>query len=112
MKLSEIVELLSAKVYTHPVDLDMNIEYGRASDLLSDVLRNPMENSVLLTGLVNVQVIRTAELMDIRAIVLVRDKEPLPEMIELANESNIALLSTEYMLYRSCGLLFGHGLLD
>jgi hypothetical protein len=43
---------------------------------------------------------------------LVRDKEPLPEMIELANESNIALLSTEYKLYRSCGLLFRHGLLD
>ncbi|MBB6216277.1 hypothetical protein HNQ80_002376 [Anaerosolibacter carboniphilus] len=112
MKLSEIIELLSAKVYTEPIDLDMDIEYGRASDLLSDVLRSPMENSVLLTGLVNVQVIRTAELMDIRAIVLVRDKEPSPEMIELATESNITLLGTEYKLYRSCGLLFSRGLLD
>jgi hypothetical protein len=112
LKLSEIIELLSAKVHTNNIDPNISVEYGRASDLLSDVLRNPMENSVLLTGLVNVQVIRTAELMDIRAIVLVRDKEPLPEMIELANESNIALLSTEYKLYRSCGLLFQHGLLD
>ncbi|KXG75418.1 hypothetical protein [Thermotalea metallivorans] len=112
MKLSEIADILSAEIHTKEVDLNINIECGRASDLLSDVLRNPMENSVLLTGLVNVQVIRTAELMDIRAIVFVRDKKPSEEMIALANASNIALLSTKYRLYRCCGLLYSHGLLD
>lgn len=110
MKLKEIIDILSAEIHTHDIDLEMDVEHGRASDLLSDVLRYQAENSILLTGLINPQVIRTAEMMDIRAIVFVRDKDPTEEMIELANASGIALLSTEYKLFKCCGLLYQHGL--
>jgi len=112
MTLSEIMELLSAKAYTELFDNNMVIERCRASDLLSDVLVNPAENSILLTGLVNPQVIRTAEMMDIKVVVLVRDKQPTMEMIKLAAENNITLLGTHHKLFIGCGLLYGQGLRD
>ena len=112
MILSELIELLSAKVYGNVPDYNMTIERCRASDLLSDVLMNPAENSALLTGLVNPQVIRTAEMMDIRAVVLVRDKKPTQEMIDLAIENNITLLSTHHKLFICCGILHSNGLRD
>ncbi|MFZ5969160.1 MAG: hypothetical protein ACOYVK_18545 [Bacillota bacterium] len=112
MKLSDIVEILSADLCTSNADFNMDILYGRASDLLSDVLRFPMENAVLLTGLVNPQVIRTAEMVDIKAIVFVRDKVPTEEMIELAEELGIILMTTKHKLYRCCGLLYNQGLFD
>ncbi|MCT4620360.1 MAG: hypothetical protein N4A62_13330 [Marinisporobacter sp.] len=112
MKLSEVISILSAKSYTDPMDLDFSIEFCRASDLLSEVLINSKDHTILLTGLVNLQVIRTAEILDIRAIVFVRGKKPSKEMIELASSAEIVLLSTEYKLYKCCGLLYSHGLRD
>lgn len=112
MKLSEIINILSTKPYTNNVDCNLSIESCRASDLLSDVLRNPTDHSIFLTGLINLQVIRTAEIMDIRVIVFVRDKKPSQEMIELASSNGIILLGTEYKLYKCCGLLYSHGLRD
>lgn len=110
MKLSEIIDILSATIYSTPIDIDMSIESCRASDLLSDVLRNPIDHSILLTGLNHLQVVRTAEMMDIKAIVLVRDKKPSQEMIGLASSNGIALLSTKYKLFKCCGLLYSRGL--
>ncbi|TCO72289.1 hypothetical protein [Marinisporobacter balticus] len=110
MKLSEIIAILSAKSYTNNVDLNLSIASCRASDLLSDVLRNPIDNSILLTGLINTQVIRTAEIMDILVIVFVRNKKPSKEIMQLALNNDIILLGTEYKLYECCGLLYSHGL--
>lgn len=115
MKLSQIIQLLSAEVYTKNVDLNLSFDYGRASDLLSDVLRDdvlrdPTHNCIFLTGLVNLQVIRTAEMMDIQAIVFVRGKQPSKEIIDLATKNGIILLGTKYKLYKCCGLLYSHGL--
>ena len=113
MKLSEIIEVLSATVYTHAPDYNMTFERCRASDLLSDVLmNNKAENSVLLTGLVNPQVIRTAEMMDIKAVILVRDKRPSQEMIDMAVTNDIVLLGTPHKLFISSGLLYSHNLRD
>lgn len=112
LKLSEIISILSAKAYTDNIDLNLIIEYCHASNLLSDVLTNPIENSVLLTQLVNIQVLRTAEIMDIQIIVFVQNKKPSEEMIKIASNNGIILLSTAYKLYKCCGLLYNHGLYD
>ncbi|QXM06400.1 hypothetical protein [Crassaminicella indica] len=117
MKLSEIIDILSAEIYTKNIDFDISFDYGRASDLLSDVLRddvlrNPTHNCIFLTGLINLQVIRTAEMMDVKGIVFVRGKKPSKEMIELASAHDIILLGTKYKLYKCCGLLYSHGLHD
>ncbi|WZL74265.1 hypothetical protein QBE52_05880 [Clostridiaceae bacterium 35-E11] len=110
MKLSEIIDILSATIHSDPIDLDIPIESCKASDLLSDVLKNPIDHSILLTGLNHLQVVRTAEMMDIKAVVFVRNKKPSQEMIRLASINGIALLSTEYKLFKCCGLLYSHGL--
>lgn len=112
MKLSRIIEILDAEVYTHRNNLDMTFQHGKASDLLSDVLRFPAENSLLLTGLMNLQVVRTAEMLDIKGIVFVRSKKPSQEIIDLADELDIILMGTRYNLYKSCGLLYHYGLID
>lgn len=113
MKLSEIIELLSAKIYTNEPDYNLTFKYCMASDLLSDVLvNNPSENSILLTGLVNPQVVRTAEMLDIKTVVLVRDKRPSQEMIDMAVTNNIVLLGTPHKLFVSCGLLYSNNLRD
>jgi len=80
------------------------------SDLMSDVLAFVKDQALLLTGLINPQVVRTAEMMDMKAIVFVRGKTPSPEIIELASESGIVILSTSYPLYISCGKLYASGL--
>jgi hypothetical protein len=78
--------------------------------MMSDVLAYVKDQAVLLTGLVNPQVIRTAEMMDMRCIVFVRSKKPSDEMLELARESNIVLLSSAKRMYDACGLLYQGGL--
>ena len=112
LKLSRIIEILDAEVYSHCVDFDLIFQYGKASDLLSDVLRFPAEDSLLLTGLMNLQVIRTAEMLDIKGVVFVRDKKPSQEIIDLANKIGIVLIGTRHNLYKSCGLLYHYGLMD
>ena len=78
--------------------------------MMSDVLAYVKEQAVLLTGLVNPQVIRTAMMMDMRCVVFVRGKRPTEEMITLAEESGIVLLSTEERMYVACGKLYAGGL--
>lgn len=113
MLLSEIKKTLQAAVATGEdvsrlAQVDINTACG--SDLLSDVLAFVKDQSLLLTGLVNTQVIRTAEMMDILAICFVRGKEPTDEIVALAKERNIVVLSTEYPMYVACGKLYQKGL--
>ena len=110
MKISAIKDLLNANVLTCEENLDRNVYSACGCDLMSDVLAFVKDQAVLLTGLVNPQVIRTAVMMDMVCIVFVRSKAPTEEMLELARDSGIVVMSTEKTLYTSCGLLFSNGL--
>lgn len=110
MKIREIADLLDAKVYCGQELLDRDVHSGCGCDMMSDVLAYVKDQAVLLTGLVNPQVIRTAEMMDIICIVLVRGKEPTDAMIELAQERSIVFLSTEQRMFGACGILYSAGL--
>ena len=110
MKIKDIRDLLDAKVICGEEHLDRDVFSACGSDMMSDVLAYVKDQSVLLTGLVNSQVIRTAEMMDMVCIVFVRSKMPSAEMTELARESGIALLATDLRLYEACGKLYVGGL--
>ena len=110
MKISEIASLLNAKVLCCEASLDHEVESACGSDMMSDVLAYVKHQAVLLTGLVNPQVIRTAVMMDMRCIVFVRNKQPSEEMIELAKESDIVILTTDKRMFEACGLLYSGGL--
>ncbi len=111
MKVREIMSILNAQLITGETRLDMDIKTACGSDLMSDVLAFVKDRSVLITGLVNPQVVRTAEMMDIRCIVFVRGKEPTEQVIDLATEHDIVLMKTEYRMYVACGLLYAKGLI-
>lgn len=110
MKICTIQELLSARVIVGEERLGDHVYSACGSDMMSDVLAYVKDQAVLLTGLVNPQVIRTAEMMDMICIVFVRSKEPTPEMIRLAEESGLVLLATDKRLYEACGILYSNGL--
>ena len=113
MKLSAIREILGAAVLTGESNSklqEVEISTACGSDLMSDVLAFVKDQSLLLTGLINSQVIRTAEMMDIVAICFVRGKVPPADVVELAGERGIALISTELPLYVACGKLYEQGL--
>ena len=110
MKISAIQELLDATVLACEDSLDKEVYSACGCDLMSDVLAFVKDQAVLLTGLVNPQVIRTAVMMDMLCIVFVRSKTPTEEMLELARDSGIVILSTDKKLYDSCGLLYSSGL--
>ncbi len=110
MKIITMKELLDAEVVCNEDGLGRHVYSACGSDMMSDVLAYVKDQAVLLTGLVNSQVIRTAEMMDMVCIVFVRSKSPTEEMIELAKESGIVLLKTEKRLYEACGILYSNGL--
>ena len=110
MKISTIKELLDAEVICCEEGLGRQVYSACGSDMMSDVLAYVKDQAVLLTGLVNSQVIRTAEMMDMNCIVFVRSKMPTAEMIELAKESNMVILSTSKRMYEACGILYSNGL--
>lgn len=111
MKISTIKELLEAEVICGEEFLGRDVFSACGSDMMSDVLAYVKDQAVLLTGLVNSQVIRTAEMMDMMCIVFVRSKRPTDEMIELAKESSIVLMSTSKRMYNACGKLYASGLI-
>ncbi len=90
--------------------LNQEIRKAFASDLMSDVLAFATEGSLLLTGLTNAQVIRTAEMLDICAVLFVRGKRPQPEAVQLAAAKGIPLLTTPYILFETCGRLYKCGI--
>jgi predicted transcriptional regulator len=110
MTLREIKELLQAEVIQGEESLDDEITFAGGSDLMSDVLAFGKPGILLLTGLSNAQSVRTANIIDAKAIVYVRGKKPDKMGIQVARENGIPLLSTKYMMYTACGLLFSHGL--
>jgi predicted transcriptional regulator len=111
MKLKEIIETLQAKVVVHDDTMpDKEITMVCGSDLMSDVLSFIKPGALLLTGLTNSQVARTAEMADIVSICFVRGKMPLQETIDLAKEKSISLLSTGHTMFESCGILYQKGL--
>ena len=110
MKVSEIMKVLEAELIYGEEFLDRDVISACGSDMMSDVLAYVKEQAVLLTGLVNPQVVRTAEMMDMKCIVFVRGKMPDESMIELAKENGIPLLRTKREMFTSCGILYENGL--
>jgi predicted transcriptional regulator len=110
MTIEDIREILGAKIIVGDELKDKEVHTACGSDMMSDVLAFMKDQSVLLTGLCNLQVIRTAEMMDIVCIVFVRGKMPEEAMIEMAKEKEIALLSTGHRMFSACGKLYENGL--
>ena len=110
MKISQISELLNAKVLCCEDLLDSEVCSACGSDMMSDVLAFVKNQAVLLTGLVNPQVIRTAEMVDLECIVFVRDKVPTKEIIDMARENDMVLMTTWHTLYCTSGILYSNGL--
>lgn len=110
MKIKEVAHLLDAKVLCCEENEECEVNSACGSDMMSDVLAYVKHQAVLLTGLVNSQVIRTAEMMDMRCIVFVRSKQPTAEMIELAKEASIVILTSGKRMYEACGILYEGGL--
>ena len=110
MKIREIVNLLDAKVLCGEELLDGDVSSAFGCDMMSDVLAFVKEQAVLITGLCNPQVVRTAEMMDMRCIVFVRGKIPPEDVISLAADSGIVVLATTERMYPACGKLYVNGL--
>ena len=110
MKISEISQLLEAKVLCCEHLLDHEVHSACGSDMMSDVLAYVKNQAVLLTGLVNPQVIRTAEMMDMHCIVFVRGKEPSEEMLSLAEDCEMVVMCTKKRMFEACGKLYMKGL--
>lgn len=110
MRMSEIRDVLEARVLCGEDRLDEEISTAFACDMMSDVLACPDELEFLLTGLVNLQVVRTADMMDISLIMFVRGKEPTEDIINMAKQRNMVVMCTKFRMFKSCGLLYGAGL--
>ena len=110
MKIKEIKELLDCEVLCGEENLENEVHSACGSDMMSDVLAFVKDQAVLLTGLVNPQVVRTAEMMDMRCIVFVRGKMPPKEVVELARDTGMVLLYTRERMYAACGKLYVNGL--
>ena len=110
LKLRDILHTVDGIALYQDMDLDVEVHAAFAADLMSDVLRYGRDDMMLLTGLINPQVIRTAEMVGIRALLFVRAKLPPPETVVLAKEAGIALLATRYTMYEASGLLYKAGL--
>lgn len=110
MKIGEIKELLSAEVLCGEDQLECQVYSACSSDMMSDVLAFVKDQAVLLTGLVNPQVIRTAEMMDMKCVVFVRKKVPGEDIVELARDSGIVLMRSDLRMFEACGILYSAGL--
>lgn len=106
MKIRDLIGLLNANVCCCGDRLDVEVHNACGSDMMSDVLAYVKDQAVLLTGLVNAQVIRTALMMDMRCIVFVRSKQPTQEMVELAQSNGLVLLTTQDRMYEACGKIY------
>lgn len=110
MTLKDIVVLLEGEVLGAEVDLNRDVPCAFASDLISDILMCTKEPTLLLTGLTNNQVIRLSDMIDVVAIIFVRGKRPLRDVIEMAEERGLPIVTTKMTLFRSSGLLYNAGL--
>ena len=110
LKVRQIVDILDAEILVGEENLDMEIYSGCGADLMSDVMAFVKESVILCTGLVNPQVVRTCEMMDIKVICFVRGKVPGENIVELAKEMGISVLTTKNPLFITCGKLYDAGL--
>lgn len=110
MSIDSISLLLGARIVCGQEHQNVKIDYAFASDLMSDVLTLTDATPLLITGLANLQTIRTAEMADIKVIVFARNKKVTPEMIDLANENHNILLECPYSVFRISGLLYQSGI--
>jgi predicted transcriptional regulator len=110
VKISDILKYAEARIVSGNPDNDKSFEKAFSSDLMSDVLTLDEENILLITGLANLQLVRTAEMADIHAVLLARGKQATPEMVELARENDLILMETPYSIYKASGILYSNGL--
>lgn len=110
MKIREILKTLEGTLVCGFHKLEEEVEFGFASDLLSDVLTLQTSRIVLITGLANLQTIRAAEMADISVVIMARNKKLSAEILTLANELNITVIECRYSMFRTCGLLFNAGI--
>ena len=110
MTIKEISGLIDGKIICSDSKKEVSVEYAFASDLMSDVLTIEKDNLVLITGLVNVQTIRTAEMSDISCIVFARDKKIGEEIVTLARDNNMTLIESPHSVYHISGVLFKAGI--
>ncbi len=110
MKIKEISELLHAEVLCCPEEIESEVNSACGSDMMSDVLMYVKNQAVLLTGLINVQAVRTALMMDMRCIVFIRSKKPTADMLELAEDSGLVVMTTDLRMFEACGILYKNGL--
>ena len=110
MKIQEIISVLNAKLLCCENHINDEVKSACASDLMSDVLAFVKDEAVLLTGLCNPQIVRTAEMMDMRCIVIVRSKQPDEQILALAREKGIVMLSCPLRMFEAAGRLYQTGL--
>jgi predicted transcriptional regulator len=110
MTVAEIARLVGGEIVCHKDLENKEIATACGSDMMSDVMAFYHDRGILLTGLVNVQVVRTASLLDIDAVCFVRGKKPTPEIMQLAQESDMPLITTTLPMFAACGILYNAGL--
>ncbi|MCL1830103.1 MAG: DRTGG domain-containing protein [Oscillospiraceae bacterium] len=110
MKIDDIAKILDGEILTQNTDLQREVYAACGSDMMSDVLAYVKNQAVLLTGLNNLMVIRTAQMMDMLCVVFVRGKKPNQTIIDMADENEITVITTDKTMFAACGLLYGHGL--
>lgn len=110
MKIKDLLETVSGEILCGATHIDMEVVYGFSSDMMSDVLTLLEDDILLITGLANSQAIRTAVMSDIKNVVIARGKVVTDDMIELANDSDIAIISSPFSIYKISGLLYNKGL--
>ena len=110
MKISEIRDYLGAEVLCGEENLEHEVISACCSDMMSDVLAFVKDQGVLITGLINSQVIRTANMMDMVCVVFVRSKTPTEDMVELARECGIVVMQSKLRSYEASGILYSQGL--
>ena len=110
MTIKEIARLVDGEIVGAPADDEYNVEKAFASDLMSDVLRFHMDDTVLITGLCTNQTMRTSEMSDLRVVIIGRDKQPDEDMLELAEDLEITLIKSKYSIFKISGILYGAGI--
>lgn len=110
MTVNDIKTILDCEIICNTNNMENEVHTACGSDMMSDVLAFVKDQSILLTGLVNAQVVRTADMMDMLCIVFVRGKKPDQDMITLAKERGITLMTTSHRMFTACGLLWENGL--
>ena len=110
MKIEEIAKLIDGEIVGAPADDSYEVKKAFASDLMSDVLRFSMEETVLITGLCNNQTMRTSEMSDLRVVIIGRDKQPDEDMLELAEDADITIIKSKYSIFKLSGILYAAGI--